>query len=516
MDAPGDDDSGLHGGDFSSRSSASAFSFVVPLAAGNSSVNPDPNIASSPAASMPGGADAGDGGGFDDAATSHAGRKRKAASNSTLRGVANLTPEQLARKRANDRQAQRAIRERTKAQIEALEQRVRDLSSQQPYQDLQKLVAEKDTILAENEDIRRRLSTVMGILHPLLDRAGSGNKSANVSPAQVEATHPSPFTDRSHDTPISVESVPLDPSDSTPESAYANHGVVRGWQRLDPTSFVNPAPAPRQPNKMLGEKLILNFLVDNPNQIPKIDDIHKFSEALQVSDQPPSIDLSTSSDQPLAYMIPVRNVPPTCALDTIFLDFLHDRRRDLSDGSRQRLAYPSVSSLLNPAEDSPYSYSISKVFSDILRAFPDISSLPEQVGTLYIMFQLMRWQMDPTQQNYDRMPDWLTPRPAQLFTPHPAWVDYLLWPQVRDRLVYNYRNYPFENWFGPYTRTISCNWPYEATDCLLHNTDSDELLINPVFERHVRNLRNWTLGTEFAEAYPGLVDVINIKPERRN
>jgi hypothetical protein len=277
---------------------------------------------------------------------------------------------------------------------------------------------------------------------------------------------------------------------------------------------MSPATAqPRLPYNGFGEKLIMNFLVDNPRQIPKIDEIRKISEAPHTSDPPSSMDFSNmTADQPIAHTIPIRNVPPTCALDTIFLDFL---RRDISDTSRQRLAYPSVSSLLNPAEDSPYSYSISKVFSDILRTFPDISSLPEQVGTLYIMFQLMRWQMYPTQQNYDRMPDWLTPRPAQLFTHHPAWVDYILWPRARDRLVYLYRNYPFENWFVPYTRTISCNWPYEATDCLIHNTASDELLINPVFERHVRDLRNWTLGTEFAEAYPALVDVVNIKPDKR-
>ncbi|RAL61740.1 hypothetical protein DID88_002806 [Monilinia fructigena] len=48
---------------------------------------------------------------------------------STGRGVANLTPEQLAKKRANDREAQRSIRQRTKLQIETLETRIRDLTN---------------------------------------------------------------------------------------------------------------------------------------------------------------------------------------------------------------------------------------------------------------------------------------------------------------------------------------------------------------------------------------------------
>ena len=86
----------------------------------------------------------------------------------SARGVASLTSEQLAKKRANDREAQRAIRERTKAQIETLERRIQELTAQQPYQELQSVLREKDAIQAENEEIRRRLSSVMSIIQPIL------------------------------------------------------------------------------------------------------------------------------------------------------------------------------------------------------------------------------------------------------------------------------------------------------------------------------------------------------------
>lgn len=100
-----------------------------------------------------------------------AGVKRKKPSTGS-RGVANLTPEQLARKRANDREAQRAIRERTKTQIETLNARIRELESSQPYHDLQQALREKNAVQAENEDIKRRLATVIGILQPLLGTQG--------------------------------------------------------------------------------------------------------------------------------------------------------------------------------------------------------------------------------------------------------------------------------------------------------------------------------------------------------
>lgn len=97
--------------------------------------------------------------------------KRKRTGPSS-RGVANLTPEQLARKRANDREAQRAIRERTKAQIDRLNQRIRELESAQPYHDLQVVLRQKEAVQAENEDIKRRLSSVLSIIQPILGNQG--------------------------------------------------------------------------------------------------------------------------------------------------------------------------------------------------------------------------------------------------------------------------------------------------------------------------------------------------------
>lgn len=51
------------------------------------------------------------------------------ASRAGTRSVSTLTPAQLSRKRANDREAQRAIRQRTKEHIEKLELRIAELES---------------------------------------------------------------------------------------------------------------------------------------------------------------------------------------------------------------------------------------------------------------------------------------------------------------------------------------------------------------------------------------------------
>lgn len=84
---------------------------------------------------------------------------------------------------------------------------------------------------------------------------------------------------------------------------------------------------------------------------------------------------------------------------------------------------------------------------------------------------------------------------------------------MRDKLCrdYNPREYLFDNFFVPFTTTLSLNWPYEETDTLLQVPDSDEVLINPVFERHLRRLENWTLGQAFNQTFPKLRETYNLK-----
>ena len=92
---------------------------------------------------------------------------KKRRTSTTGRGVANLTPEQLNKKRANDREAQRAIRERTKGQIESLEKKIHELTSQQPYKELQQALRQKELVESENEEIKKRLHAVLGIIEPM-------------------------------------------------------------------------------------------------------------------------------------------------------------------------------------------------------------------------------------------------------------------------------------------------------------------------------------------------------------
>ncbi|KAH8762874.1 hypothetical protein F5882DRAFT_415486 [Hyaloscypha sp. PMI_1271] len=466
--------------------------------------------------------------------------KKRRTTGSSSRGVANLTPDQLAKKRANDREAQRAIRERTKNQIESLERRIRDLTSQQPYQELQHVLRQKEAVEAENADIKKRLASVLALIQPILGQHGleipqysspvqpyvhtrPGSSSNHNDSTSNSAASPAPPTAPQWQAP----SAPMghDPRAYPPNQTAQTQQLMK--QKHDMAHNLDMGP----------ERLGLDFLLDGTQRINKIPNgingtpEPSYRHILRASDRgSPAHHRSNSmgshsnynpgvlNAEMMGHAAPIRNGPPTCPLDSLLLDFLHERQQQASEGvSTPQLvgpAYPSVSSLLNPAR-GVNSHPLSKVFTDILATFPDLSTLPEKVAVLYVMFLVMRWQIAPTQENYDRLPEWFTPRPSQLFTSHPAWIDHLPWPKMRDRLVrdYNPRDYLFDNFFIPFTTTLSLNWPYEPTDTLLSSPENDELTINPVFERHLRRLENWSLGPAFAKAFPGLQDTYRLKTE---
>ncbi|KAJ4423457.1 hypothetical protein N0V82_001930 [Gnomoniopsis sp. IMI 355080] len=484
-------------------------------------------------------------------------KKRKTMPGS--RGVANLTPEQLAKKRANatDREAQRAIRERTKLTIENLERKIQDLTSQKPYQELQAALRAKEAVEAENADIKQRLATIMAMMQPIISHSPS-EQPALPSPNQSFIPMPSNSTPGPQSTTAHNMSTP---STADHESPPTTADQYTQWNSNTSTSS-GPIAAQGQAYKerldqqrhelahgleMGSERLGLGFLLDQSKGPTKSNGVsyepsayhqQTIQHGLPTRSSPPYQRLNSVSrdemhsinidpalqhaiDPALSgqsdHSIPVKNCAPTCPLDSLLLDFLNERQQRAAEGfpSHEIIGprYPSVSSLLNPMRDA---HPLSKVFIDILHTFPNISRLPERVAVLYVMFLIMRWQIDPSQDNYDRLPDFVRPLPSQLYHQHPAWIDHLPFPAMREKLIRDYAPpdvFPFENFFLPFTTTLSLNWPYEDTDTLLQGPESDELMINPVFERHLRRLENWTLGNAFARTFPMLDGTYGLRTE---
>ncbi|KAI1269814.1 hypothetical protein F5Y18DRAFT_110933 [Xylariaceae sp. FL1019] len=476
-------------------------------------------------------------------------RNKKRRTGPGSRGVANLTPEQLAKKRANDREAQRAIRERTKNQIETLEKKIEDLTSQRPYQELQRVIREKEAVERENEEIKSRLASVISLLQPYLSNQPARGQYVSPRPsftAVQPAQQPQPataYSTQNVSTPGSTASPGPGNTDLTwrgqsfpqPLAQSESHQIKPPGQHLDMGSL-GFLLDPSQDIKRL--QTGVNGAQDLPNfhhlpmkhawngAVPPADhDGSNASVASQSSPQPSSeqqtiYDAGSAMPNPVSQAVipknPLNNLKPTCPLDNILLDFLLERHQRVAEGVPPAEIvgprYPSVSSLLNP-QQSVYAHPLSKVFTDVLGTFPAISKLPEKVAVLYIMFLVMRWQVSPTAENWELMPPLARPVQAQIEVPHPAWMDNLPFPAMRDKIARDWSpaEFAFDEFFIPFTTTLSLNWPYEETDALLRSPIGNEIIINPVFERHLRNNDNWTLGPAFDQAFPSLRGTYNLK-----
>ncbi|KAH8723207.1 hypothetical protein GQ44DRAFT_620929 [Phaeosphaeriaceae sp. PMI808] len=92
---------------------------------------------------------------------------KKRPSRAGTRSVTTLTAAQLERKRANDREAQRAIRQRTKDHIDTLERQVRDLNSQLENSSssrMMDLLRRNEELEQENALLRARLGHAVSAL----------------------------------------------------------------------------------------------------------------------------------------------------------------------------------------------------------------------------------------------------------------------------------------------------------------------------------------------------------------
>ncbi|KAF2478546.1 hypothetical protein BDY17DRAFT_229714, partial [Neohortaea acidophila] len=449
------------------------------------------------------------------------GRKRKASGVPGSRGVANLTPDQLAKKRANDREAQRAIRERTKNTIETLERRIKELETGQPFQEIQRLALERDRALAECEQLRNKLAVVQSVLATL---------TAQQSPLPPLNTPQTPHF------PHSVSASPYEqqqqqllhpelrsPHTSTrPSSAGQSHSSTPGGPhetRLDTAasshySGLTGAPyEPRLPppaamlGQMNGERHGLNYVLGPRQQ-------HMVTSA--PTSQSPQSNPSPGMEKPLYARVPA-NSSPVLPLDALLLGFLNDRRAQLASGTPLSEVigpfYPTLDGLRDPGSASTTSaHPISALLTDILFKFPGIDGLPERVGVHYLMFLILRWQICPCESCYERLPSWIQPVREQLDNPHPAWVDHLCWPFMRVRMCTTASHIRFEDLFIPFSGTISVNWPYPPDHVLMPSSTKRDALgapiseMNPVFESHVMDLRNWSVGSIFKATYPELVD----------
>ncbi|KAF2708631.1 hypothetical protein K504DRAFT_491325 [Pleomassaria siparia CBS 279.74] len=439
------------------------------------------------------------------------------------RSVANLTTEQLYRKRAFDRENQRASRARKKTRIAELEDEVADLKRR----------------LARSEEQVKRAQSSEAALREVISSARSSLQRADVA-------SPDP-------------SSMLSPPSSTPLSCVADDRLVlAGLETTSPLSdygfLNNERPVTTSIDSDITAQLGLevepasnhnvehvvfeygnNALTFGLPAVPDFDTMSYFWGYVFPNGSMPStpfsgpfldtlpgsssswtipLDLETPHDQQLMRQwerVPP-NLDPSCRLDTVLLELLLSSRR-----CSQKIpefsgpVFPSIGSLLNPDTGTEYS-PISNAIGQHGRVTMEVSSLELKIAIMYNMCVYLRWLITPTKQNYEAMPEYLRPLEIQLTIPHPAWIDVVVWPRAREQIIRHMDWSEFEIFRAISNHDSSINWPGGLSTVFTADAEGKDLRINPSFENHIRTLENWTIGTKVQQRFPFLKEY-NAKSE---
>ncbi|KAF1984623.1 hypothetical protein K402DRAFT_413822 [Aulographum hederae CBS 113979] len=423
------------------------------------------------------------------------------------RTISNLTEEQIQHKRNVDRRGQRAFRQRTKDCIANLEQQHAQLKEtmRQKESEWQQEVQE---LRAHNQALLRCLDNIVDLASMSINAGGHQHHegvgaSDDTDPPKVEvdteyaSSIDAAITDAGIGAARSEHGhrvASAEPHEAIHTGHDQNHSSPYGMEGLD-SAYAEHAESPLPP-------------IEASHSLPQ--ESEHFQPILSPGDdrQQPPIDprlgmltptSSTTMDarpynshKSVCAVLP-SHLPPTCPLDKILLDFLSTHRAMVADGMHVENVVgpekPTAKMFIYPELASSV-HGLSRVMSEILSTFP----------------YTMRWQISTTRENYIAMPSWLRPTATQIAVPHAAWLDNIPWPGVRDILIESPEEYTFEVFSEYYSQNVTINWQYDGMDAI--SDLSGEAVLHSIFEKHICNLKNWTVSNEFKIRFPNMVPAV--------
>ncbi|KAF5008978.1 hypothetical protein FDECE_4774 [Fusarium decemcellulare] len=470
------------------------------------------------------------------------------------RSVSTLTPSQLARKRANDREAQRAIRARTKEHIERLERELEDLKSKQSRdQTVQELLRRNKAL----EDELMRLKETMGVSMtsspystPVYDDNLSSGSGAIPSPRGS----PFPSGDYNSLPDYGQQYVPLPnnceswastvpcpvPSNVSSPSSSADDYSAGYIPTSVPTSMLPSNNTSSSSISAVGHKDVIKMEYDDvdhhvsrrrvpPQQSlasarhpPYLHGATSPSTAAARVEHvsgllPPGAVLGSLKGQPhpaagaSSWPVPVLNSPPTCRFDELLVGFLQDcRRMTTAESIFQTLGPPSIDvrSLFRSHDTQGQIACSPHPITDLIRSLLDIAGmtrLTERIAIFAPLQTLVCWLAHPSPERRARLSDDYIPRERQLTTPHPQWFDLVLWGGLRDAMIERQDVYATEEFQRVYFDSLRLvNWPYQPLDGLVTDPQTGHVGLTDALMAHAMSGTNWRLSETFAQRYPEL------------
>ncbi|KAM0421724.1 hypothetical protein ACHAPD_000162 [Fusarium lateritium] len=478
----------------------------------------------------------------------------KSSKRKGTRSVSTLTPSQLARKRANDREAQRAIRARTKEHIDRLERELEELKSKQSRdQTVQELLRRNQAL----EEELMRLKENMGVSMtsspysaPVYDDNLSSGSGAVPSPrgSPFPSGDYSPIPDYGHQyvpLPTNCESwantvsCPVPSNVSSPSSSADDYSA--GYIPTSvPTSLL---PSNNTSSSSIGaighsHKDVIKMEYEDVDshvsrrRIPPQQPfnaarfpphLHGSAAAARLEHVsrllPPGSVLGSLKDQNqpgACWPVPVLTTPPACRFDQLLVGFLQDCRRMATAESLAHTLGPTridVRSVFR-SHDSQLACSPHPI-TDLIRSLIDtagMTRLMERIAIFAPLQTMICWLAQPTPERRARLCDDYAPRECQLTTPHPQWLDLVHWGSLREATIERQDLYATEEFQRIYFDSLRLvNWSYQPLESLVTDSQTGHVGLTDALTAHAMNGSNWRLNETFTQRYPELSGLVALE-----
>lgn len=364
-----------------------------------------------------------------------------------------MTNEQVQKKRAIDRENQRHFRAKNKALVRQLEEEVESLT--------QRLEDAEARVQTLEQQLEKRSKQLEEHLHNHSER-----------------------NTVSHDRPNDVFQV------SKPHSTTLLHQLP-----LD-----------------LGSGITLN--ISNTTGAFSFQDMDFCQDILEGLDTVPALDSDATGAE---WSVAPLQLAPTNRMDHFIMSTVKALRNQLLSTQQQAdltaSSFPNISSFVDshpkgdPATELPAGRPLSSLVAAYVFQSP-VRSFVERLAVMYHLSHFVRWLVCRTKETYDIMPPCLRPSLLQRTVPHPAWVDFVLFPEARDEMIRRQDGERFEEFRAVTGDSLSINWPFTDSGAVQESDDGQSLTLSPIFEAHIRNGKNWTVGPETARAFPYVTQIL--------
>lgn len=429
-----------------------------------------------------------------------------------------LSEAQLARKRANDREAQRSIRQRTREHIKSLEKKVKELEEQGQSSSMKRVLQRNCELEAERETLKSQLSLAISI--PSTTPSELPEDTCNVPKNKINCIPDSDLGWTNMPTEVQPSIRMTSGAYTSETSAYPLTTASMGFGQEHYASTAIPiwnGPqvfGPLQPQ----DDNLSKLTTWAPSQ-PAFEQPSRFAN-LQLSDSKDLVYNPTcftptfwqSQPSTYAWQISTKLKSPVTHIDQLMFGVIqYQRHIAMTSGLfGQDLVgpdLPSVNALFHqPGPLDPPS-SLAKVMDHYAAVLSNrgFALIPEKLASFMCMYRFVQWQIRPTNDTFKTLHDWQAPRPAQLEIEHPAWMDLPPWGDFREKVIKEQTRYDNLEFQSDYASNLNVNFPYDPMKALVF--EDGKITVSKLLEIHLGDIANMSMNKAFADKYPEFKNV---------